>query len=247
MTYFNHKDIKGSVSIYPKNLKYLLMQINSSVFPLGTYAHSFGLEHYINCGSVYDATTLYHYLHAYLKNKVIYNEALPLKLAYQYAKEANITALLTLDEEVSASSAPIETKNASHLIAQSFIVAIENLALEYPDSIFKDYQAILAQKRCVSNYSVIYGVFIASMAIELQEALSWYIYGTIENLVGVAVKTIPLGQKAGQHLTTRLLTSIEEAIQTTLKAKPQQLCLATPGFDLAAMRHETDFNRLYMS
>ena len=39
------------------NSKFLLLQINDAMFPIGAYSHSYGLETYIQNGIVHDSQT----------------------------------------------------------------------------------------------------------------------------------------------------------------------------------------------
>ena len=49
--------------------KFLVLQMNDSLFPIGAYSHSYGLETYIQKGIVKDAETA----EKYLKMRLQYN------------------------------------------------------------------------------------------------------------------------------------------------------------------------------
>lgn len=237
----------ASVTLPACALKYLLIQVNSSVFPTGGHAHSFGMEHYINRGEVHDGATVHDYLRAYLYHQVLYSQALPLRLAHEQAVQQNVPGLLALDQRVSCSATAQESRQASHLMAESFVQAVASLGIELPCTVYQRYLQAGLERAVSPNHAVAYGVFSQAVGFDLDDALAFYLYASIEALVGVAVKTIPLGQKAGQRVTTRLLCCIDDLLQATRVAESDQLCLATPGFALASMRHEVDPSRLYMS
>ena len=44
---------------------FLLLELNDALFPIGAYAHSYGLETYVQQGAVYDAATAGKWLQAY--------------------------------------------------------------------------------------------------------------------------------------------------------------------------------------
>ena len=62
-----------------------------------------------------------------------------------------------------------------------------------------------------------------------------------------ALKTVPLGQRAGQ----RLLTGLGErlgGLAADAAARPLDQCRnLLPGFTLASMHHETQYTRLFRS
>ena len=54
-----------------KNI-FILLQINDSLFPIGAYSHSYGLETYIQKNLVNDMDSAYEYLESNLKNNFLY-------------------------------------------------------------------------------------------------------------------------------------------------------------------------------
>ena len=52
-----------------------LMQINDSVFPIGGFTHSYGLETYITKGLVHDSKTAKEYAQTLLEHSFYYNDA----------------------------------------------------------------------------------------------------------------------------------------------------------------------------
>ena len=69
------------------NSKFLLLQINDAMFPIGAYSHSYGLETYIQNGIVHDSQTAGEFIRKKLKYNMLYNELAFVRFAYEYAKE----------------------------------------------------------------------------------------------------------------------------------------------------------------
>ena len=62
-----------------------------------------------------------------------------------------------------------------------------------------------------------------------------------------AVKTVPLGQQAGQAMLVQLQSSIVRAIDIAAALRDEELGTAAVGFALTSARHETMYSRLYRS
>ena len=67
-----------------KNL-FMLFQINDSLYPIGAYSHSYGLETYIQKKLVTNEEEAFEYLKCNLKSNFLYSELLAINLAYEYA------------------------------------------------------------------------------------------------------------------------------------------------------------------
>lgn len=240
--------VKGENSRLPSYDHYLLLlQINSSVFPVGTYAHSFGLETYINEGKVESKEDCLSYLKSYLMNNFLYTDLLSMRIAYNHSTENKINLISNLDELLFASKVPSQIKNASTLLGDSFIRAINNLDLTFDRPIYTDYCLYISENNLKTNFSVIYGVLCAAMNIDLRFGVKNYTYSMVESLVAICVKAIPIGQKAGQYITNKLFDTINEVSHQVFNVSEDMLCVGMPAFDLASMKHEHAYHRIYMS
>lgn len=69
-----------------RNRYFLLLQVNDALFPIGGYAHSYGLETYIQKGLVTSVKDAWQFLCDRLTYGSCYNGSLTAKLAYGYAQ-----------------------------------------------------------------------------------------------------------------------------------------------------------------
>ena len=100
---------------------FLLLQINDALFPIGGYSHSYGLETYIQKGIVRDADTAEKYILQNIKTNLLYNELLLIRLAWEYASEDNLEAILELEEIAEASRSQKEIREASRKLGSRFL------------------------------------------------------------------------------------------------------------------------------
>ena len=74
-----------------------------------------------------------------------------------------------------------------------------------------------------------------------------FAFGWAENMVGAAVKSVPLGQSAGQRMLGRLAEEIPHAVDHALTLGDDERQAFTPMLAVYSARHETQYSRLFRS
>jgi urease accessory protein len=96
-------------------------------------------------------------------------------------------------------------------------------------------------------YPVVVAAACAGHGIALVPALHAFLHGVVSNLVSAGMRLVPLGQTDGQ----RVLAVLEAPIAQTAERAPvtalDDIGVATPRADIAGMRHETQYTRLFRS
>src|SRR5438105_3376204 len=90
-----------------------LLHISDPSLPVGAYAHSGGLETYVQCGVIHDSATAQSFVTAVLTTSLQYTDAAFLSLAYDAAGEGDEKTLILLDAACSAVKLPEEIRKAS--------------------------------------------------------------------------------------------------------------------------------------
>lgn len=89
-----------------------------------------------------------------------------------------------------------------------------------------------------------------ALGIDERDGLAAYCFNWVENQVAAALKAVPLGQVAGQHILRAMhepvLATVEEAVRRA-QAQPPQLSTFSPMLGLLSARHETQYSRLFRS
>jgi urease accessory protein len=68
-----------------------------------------------------------------------------------------------------------------------------------------------------------------------------------ENQVMAALKTVPLGQAAGQRVLCALIEPLPKLIDEITDLRDEALSNFAPAFAIASARHETQYSRLFRS
>ena len=89
----------------------------------------------------------------------------------------------------------------------------------------------------------------AAVALDVpaEEALLGMLFSWAENQVLACVKSVPLGQVAGQRLLLSLRAQIEHAAEIARSLADDELSNWSPGLSLLSMQHEVQYSRLYRS
>ncbi len=227
--------------------RYLLLQINDSLFPIGGYTQSYGLETYVQKGLVKDEATASEYMKAVLKGCFLYTDLLAASIAYDDALAADIENIVLLEQEITAIKVPEEIRTGSHKLGSRFIKTVRAFDNASGGGTFLQYCSELAIIKEPANHCVAYGVFCASNKIGKTEMLETYAYSYASAMATACVKIIPLSQLSGQRMLAACYGLLDEIACEALKPDRTMLGLAQPAYDIRCMQHEDLYSRLYMS
>jgi urease accessory protein len=208
-----------------------LMAWLSPAFPTGAYAYSHGLEWAVAAADVADPETLRAWLTDLLRHGSGWNDAILLRQAYHAAAEPGRLAEIA---ELAAAVAPSRERRGETLdIGRAFVTAAHAWSgPKLPDRI---------------AYPVAVGALAAGHQIPENDAALGYLQAFATNLISAAVRLIPLGQNAGLRVLAAIEPAILEVGAVTRDAALDDLGGCTWRADLAAMRHETQYTRLFRS
>ncbi len=94
-------------------------------------------------------------------------------------------------------------------------------------------------------YPVAVGALAAAQGVAVDPTSLAFLHGFAANLVSAAVRLVPLGQTAGLRVLSALEPAIQAVAEATRDATLDDLGGACFRSDIAAMRHETQYTRLF--
>jgi len=236
-----------------------LLQLASQALPVGGYSHSQGLEAAIEAGSVRDEASVAAWIRDLLEFCIASFEV-PYLLALHRAWSADDwSSVAARNEEFLASRETAELRAASVQMGYS----LRSLLMQLPD-----VPAALAEPlACLREPSLpcVWTAAAVAWRIGCADMLRGYLWSWAENQVLVAVKTLPMGQSAGQRVLFAAAAEIAQLLDAqTLDAQIQGgqihgqtladpppplagLSNFAPGLAIASARHETQYSRLFRS
>lgn len=218
-----------------------LLQFASPALPIGAYSYSQGLEAALESGLVADAATARAWIAEHLTLVVARWEA-PLcwRLMQAFAAQ-DLCAVQRWSERFIASRDTAEFRAETIQMGYSLTKLLAELGVA--DGVLID----MLQGQPEVALPTAYACAVAALAIPCEEALLAMLFAWAENQVLVCVKSVPLGQVAGQRLLLSLRPELEVAARTAQTLQDDEMGNWAPGLSLLSMRHEVQYSRLYRS
>jgi urease accessory protein len=227
-----------------------LLQLVDSFFPTGAFAHSFGLETYVQRGLVTDQPSFEELLRTSLHAGIRHTDAIALAVSYKSALKyenapvASINSITDLDARLTALKLPRESRNGSVQVGKQFL---RNARQHVTNASVDAYENRIRSKICAGHHSIAFGLITAATSIELHIALLGYLHAYVVGQVSAAVRLIPLGATEGQLTIRALQPDLLEIAEYAQDAKIEDLGSFTPGLDIRSMQHEQLYSRLFIS
>ena len=224
-------------------LLYLLQVANAS-FPIGTFSHSYGLETLIQRGQVKDTRGLTEVANLWLRYGVAHSEGGAVGIALRATQANDFTALVALDEMLTALKLTRETREASIKIGAAFLRTVSST---FGWERTTHYRRATAEGCCAGHYAIAFGIAAAEAEISDREALLAFLQSNLYGFLTVAARIIPLGQLDTQRALALSWPHIVDCATIALGLDLEDLSVPTAFLDIASMQHERLYSRLCMS
>lgn len=218
-----------------------LLQLCSPSLPVGAYSYSQGLEAAMEAGIVTDESSACAWIISMLEDVVSRCE-LPVTLRL-------IAAFSSKDDTAVGywNNFFIASRDSAEFRAETLQMgySLSKLLAE----ICKDHHDILALLPPLANVAFPTALAAASVALKVptEESTLGMLFSWAENQVLACVKSVPLGQVAGQRLLLSLRPHIENAARIAPTLTDEALSNWSPGLSILSMQHEVQYSRLYRS
>jgi urease accessory protein len=205
-----------------------LMQLADSAVPVGSAAHSFGLET-LAAEELLDAGSLPSFLRGYLEETGTM-EAAFCRAAYRLAG-ASWTAL---NQQLSARKPAQESRAASLTLGRRFLQLF--LTLEGGQHPGGD-----------AHYATAFGYAGRALGVAEELTAACYLQQSVNGMVYACQRMMPLGQQQAARLLWDIKPAILDAARVSGTADVETITAFTPLIEIASMRHVDLGTRLFIS
>jgi len=218
-----------------------LMVWLSPSFPVGAFAYSHGLEWAFEAGDLHDAATLRDWLEALVVHGSLRNDLILFACAFRAAVDRDEAALAETAELALALANSAERRLETVTQGNAFVAAAR---AAWPCAAIDHLRARWAGDIA---YPVAVACASAGHGVPLLPALEAYGLAFVANLVSASVRLGIIGQTDGQRITAGLVPALHQAAAAAEAATLDDIGGCALRSDLASLRHETQYSRLFRS
>jgi urease accessory protein len=223
----------------------------SPAFPVGGFTYSHGLEWAIEAGDVTSAASLEAWLGDVLVHGAGRSDAIFLARAHAATSAGDLAGLAEIVElaaafqpskerrlEATAQGAAFVRAIADTWDDGRFVALVEGLAERFPAPIHAGVPW---------THAVAVGVAAAVAGIAVEATIPAYSQAFAANVISAGVRAVPLGQSDGLRVLKRLAPVVRRIAHDAATARLDDVGGAAILADIASMKHETQYTRLFRS
>jgi len=213
----------------------------SPAFPVGSFAYSHGLEWAVEAGDVVDAATLAQWLADLAAYGAPRMDAILFAAAHRAAAAADWPALNEVNDLAVALASSAERRLETTAQGAAFRLAARAAWDCEP------LAHVPAREAEPIAYPVAVAAAAAGHGMARERAVAAFVVALFANLVSAAVRLSVVGQTDGQRTLAGILPALEAMAHEAAGSTLDDLGAAAFRSDIAAMRHETQYSRLFRS
>jgi urease accessory protein len=236
-----HGNEHASFSCLDEGALYRLMIWLSPAYPVGAFSYSTGIEWAVEAGDIKDAEMLRRWIEAMLADGVGMSDGIFFSQAYR-AIACGDDAVFAEIAELAAAFVPTRERYGETIALGRAFLEVTGAA--WPCDALGRLQKIW---RGPFAYPIAVAAACAGHCIPLASALHGFLTAVAANWVSAGTRLIPLGHTDGQRVLHALEPTIAASTERAMSARLDDVGTATFRADLASIRHETQYTRLFRS
>ncbi|WP_096349054.1 urease accessory protein UreF [Hydrogenophaga crassostreae] len=220
-----------------------LLWLASPTLPVGGFSYSEGLEAAVESGLVSDEASAAEWVLDQLHLGLARSDMAVVAQAIPAWREGNLRRVTELNDWI------LQTRETQEfrLQAEQMGRSLQTWALSLGELGNGIYEQLKSAELDPPSYPVAMACAIAHSEARVGDALLTYGFSWAENMVQAAIKSVPLGQSAGQRILAKLALAMPAAVQQALSLTDDTRQAFTPLLAILSAQHETQYSRLFRS
>jgi urease accessory protein len=220
-----------------------LLQFGDSMFPIGGFSFSCGLESAVQTGVVNDRATLHAFARTALE-QAARGDGIALIAAHRAAVADDVEALIAIDRQVFARKPSDETRTMSTRMGRKFTeIGVEVVGAPF----IKTWLARIAEGATPGCYPVALAVNFAAQGLSARDAFLVHHYGVATAILGAALRLMRVSHVDTQAILYDLNAGVDTAYETASAARLSDMAGFAPLSDILAAVHTKAHVRLFMN
>lgn len=220
------------------------VQMLDSALPIGGFSHSFGLETYVQNGTVATMKDLEKYVYDQIHINLVRVEGLAIKGIYSAISDKDDWKIGRLDKIIHVQRTPKESREGLHKMGKRLLKLAKIL---YPWMDFDSLEKCLKEYHAFGSLATIHAWAAYHLEIPCNEAVKGYLYTSVVTMVNSGLRLMAIGQTEGQLLIHRSLEVIEDEWEAVSGLNENHIHSFAIAQEIQSMNHETLYSRLFMS
>ena len=233
---------RAAVPVIGTNLARML-QFGDSMFPIGGFAFSSGLESAIQKRVVTDRATLLAFARTAVE-QANRGDGIALVCAHRAALAGNLDTLVDVDRRVYARKLSGETRTMSVRMGKKFA---EMGASVIGAPMLQDWLERIASGATPGCYPVALAINFAAQGLSARDAFVVHQYGVAATILGAALRLMRISHVDTQQMLYALNADVEAAYQVALAAHLSDMAGFAPLAEILAAVHVKAHLRLFMN
>ena len=217
-----------------------LMWLASPALPVGGFSYSEGLEAAVESGQVDSEASASDWLVDQLHLSLARSDLAALAKAIAAWRRGDLDHVHELNAWV------LKTRESHELRAQTEQMGRSLLEwLRHHNTASSDDIEACAQMQ--PTYPIAFALAASATQAGVRDALLAFAFGWAENMMSAAIKSVPLGQSAGQRILSRLAHEIPSVVDQAIATQDSARQAFTPMLAILSAKHEAQYSRLFRS
>jgi urease accessory protein len=224
-----------------------LLHLCDSLFPIGAFAYSDGLETATACGQVATADDLRAWMETCRDESFARMEGPAVWQAWAAFRGAGWDALRTLDDELTALRPSASVRRSSRAMGLRLLTMWQAL---HPDARIEQALALARTATRERGFGpalpIAFAGACACSGVARRRAIEAFGYTRLAATVSAAMRLMPIGQTEAHAILARTLDRVPQLVDEIARCDARVESFA-PAADIAAMTHPQVYSRLFLS